>query len=248
MQKQKPIVIIPANVIDYNGIPGHIVRDTYIRALVEVADCIPLVVPAFGDLIRSEDLEGRIGGILLTGAKSNVHPSHYGATREFDENDLDTDRDATTLPLIRRAIEHDIPLLGICRGFQELNVARGGTLHQKVHELPAHLDHRDPAGVPLRTIYETQAHAMYTEKGGWFEKIGMPAEFQVNSLHQQGIDRLGDGLHVEARAPDGLIEAVSMPSRRFVLATQWHPEGDIRLSDASVRIFKAFGAQIRQTG
>ena len=245
MSKQKPVVLIPTNIIDRNGLPGHFVRDTYIQALLDAAGCIPLLLPVTTEKITPDDIANLADGILLTGAPSHVCPARYGAEQTFDDSDLDLTRDATTIPLIRRLIELDKPLIAICRGFQELNVAMGGTLHQRVHELPGKNDHREPKGIPLKTVYETLAHKMLAEKGGWFEKIGLPAEFMVNSLHQQGINKVGDGLFVEARTEDGIVEAISIPDKRFVLGTQWHPEGDFRLNDSSLQIFKAFGAALR---
>jgi len=245
MSKQKPVVLIPSNIIDRNGLPGHFVRDTYVQALLDAAGCIPLVLPVTADKITLDEIAKIADGVLLTGAPSHVCPARYGAEQTFDDSDLDLTRDATTLPLIHHLIELDKPLIAICRGFQELNVAMGGTLHQRVHELPGKNDHREPKNVPLKTVYETPAHKMLAEKGGWFEKIGLPAEFMVNSLHQQGINKVGDGLFVEARTEDGIVEAISVPNKRFILGTQWHPEGDFRLNRSSVKIFEAFGAALR---
>ena len=134
----------------------------------------------------------------------------------------------------------DKPVMAICRGFQELNVVMGGTLHQRIHELPGKNDHRGGKDRPLKDIYERQAHSMITQKGGLFERLGLPAEFTVNSLHQQGVDKLGNNLQVEALSDDGVIEAISVPGKRFVLGTQWHPEGDWYLNDTSKRILSAF--------
>ena len=242
---RKPIVLIPANIIDYTGLDGHVARGTYIRALVEAAGCVPLILPAVGNAIAFDDIKGRFDGILLTGARSNLDPVHYGAVRTFDAQDLDLARDSTTLPLIREAVTRDIPMLAVCRGLQELNVACGGTLHQKVHELPGMLDHRKADGPSLKKVYEMKAHEVRTEKGGWFERIDLPETFMVNTLHQQGIDKLGSGLHVECRAPDGLVEAISIPGKRFILATQWHPEGDFEMNPVSQKIFAAFGQALR---
>lgn len=245
MSNKKPLVLIPSNIIDYNGTPGHVVRDTYVEALLEVAGCTPLVLPVTEGQMDLDSMADLVDGILLTGSPSNVCPTHYGAERQFEEKFLDLTRDATTLPLIRRAVDKDIPLIAICRGFQELNVALGGSLHQKVQELPGKHDHREPADKPLKMAYESPAHAVRTEKGGLFEKIGLPAEFSVNSLHQQGVDRLGSGLHIEAFSDDGLVEAISIPGKRFILGVQWHPEGDYKFNDSSRAIFKAYGAALR---
>lgn len=245
MSKNKPVVLIPSNILENNGLPGHFVRDTYVQALLDVAGCIPLLMPVTHGKFDIDSVADRIDGILLTGSPSNVCPNHYGAERIFDEKLLDLARDATTLPLIRRAIDADIPMIAICRGFQELNVAMGGSLHQKIQELPGKRDHREPQSANLKIVYETAAHKVKTEKGGLFEKIGLPTEFDVNSLHQQGVDRLGNGLFVEAVSDDGIIEAVSIPNKRFILGVQWHPEGDHYQNPTSQAIFKAYGDAVR---
>jgi putative glutamine amidotransferase len=245
MSDKRPIILIPANIIDYSGLPAHAIRDTYVRAVMEVVKGIPLILPAIGADFDFRDLAARIDGILLTGSPSHVAPSRYGAAQQFPDKELDTARDETALPILRQAIEMDMPVMAICRGFQELNVVMGGTLHQKIHELPGYKDHRGAKDRPLQAVYETQAHKVIANKGGVFEKLGLPAEFTVNSLHQQGIDRVGDGLHVEAVSEDGVIEAVSVPGRRFVLGTQWHPEGDWRLNKTSEKILSAFGDVVR---
>jgi putative glutamine amidotransferase len=192
------------------------------------------------------DIAGMIDGVLLTGSPSHVAPACYGEKQRFEDKDLDPARDATTLPLIQQTIDMDKPMLAICRGFQELNVVLGGTLHQFVHELPGKLDHRVIPGSTIREAYHRQGHKVIVNKGGIFERMQVPAEFSVNTIHQQGIDKLGEGLHVEAVSEDGLIEAVSMPGKSFILGTQWHPEGDWDINDMSRKIFEAFGTALRQ--
>ncbi len=239
--KQLPIVAVPCNMMEYQGSRVHFVRQTYVRALVKVVKCVPLLIPATGDGFRLDSLAGRIDGVLLTGAASNVCPDHYSGTREFDEDLLDTARDATTLPLIRDAIAMDMPLFAVCRGFQEMNVALGGSLHQFVHKQPGKHDHR-PKDLPFKEKYEHQTHKVDVRKGGIFEKLKLPASFTVNSIHNQGVDRLADGLFVEAVAEDGLVEAVSIPGKRFILGTQWHPEGDYWLNEADRILLESFGS------
>lgn len=238
--KKTPIILIPANVIDYAGLPAHVVRDTYIRAIVEVMGGVPLMIPAMGKDFDFRSIADRVDGVLLSGSPSHVAPACYGEEQLFGDEDLDPRRDATTLPMIQQVIDMDKPLMAICRGFQELNVVRGGTLHQFIHEIPGKRDHRKPADKPLKDTYEAQAHPVIAQKGGLFEKIGLQGEFSVNTLHQQGINKLGDGLKVEAISDDGIIEAISIPGKRFVLGTQWHPEGDYYLNKTSVKIFEAF--------
>lgn len=236
----KKKILIPCNVIDYTGSPGHVVRDTYVRALIEISGCLPLFLPAVGSDADLKALAAEFDGILLTGSPAHVAPACYGEPQEFEDSFLDLARDSTTLPLISHAIALDKPLIAICRGFQELNVARGGSLTQKVHEQPGMLDHRPREGAKITEAYETQAHKVTRKPGGIFEKLGLPETFTVNSVHQQGVKRLGDGLTVEAVAEDGLIEAVSVTGKKFILGTQWHPEGDWKLNATSKRIFEGF--------
>lgn len=241
-----PIVAIPCNVIEYQRTSVHMVKHQYVRPFVELINCVPLLIPAIGAAFDLRSIADKIDGLLLTGATSNVSPDNYGAAREFEEKDLDLNRDATTLPLIRRAIELDIPTLAICRGLQEMNVACGGSLHQYVHKLPGKLDHRGDYSLPVKEQYEVQRHTIRTQKGGIFERLGLPAEFTTNSLHNQGIDKLAPGLFVEGICEDGLIEAISVPGKRFFLGTQWHPEGEYWLNPASLALIQGFGRVLRK--
>jgi putative glutamine amidotransferase len=184
---------------------------------------------------------GAVDGLLFTGSPSNVAPSHYGATAR-PGTELDELRDATALPLLRAASAAGKPLLAICRGFQELNVALGGSLHQHVHEIPGRLDHREPKDVPLEVEYGP-AHAIAIAPGGLLARLSGLAEAKVNSLHHQGIDRLAPGLSVEAKAPDGQIEAVS-GAKAFLLGVQWHPEWQFARDPLSRAIFAGFGASL----
>ena len=241
MAKSKiPVVAIPANFLEFRDAPSHIAKNTYIHALMDVAKCLPIIIPAIGKKFDLKNIAGRIDGILLPGATSNVCPSNYGADREFDEEDLDVERDKTNLPLIRAAIKMDIPLFAICRGFQELNVACGGTLHQHVENLPGKLDHRRNKALPLNEQFLELRHKVHVQKGGIFEKLGLPKEFKTNSLHQQGVNKLGKGLRIEGISEDGIVEAVSYPKKRFVMGVQWHPEADYWLNPSNKKLFEAF--------
>ena len=239
-----PIVAIPCNRAELQGAPTHFVRHSYVKALLEITKCVPLLIPAIGKDFDLQSIAGRIDGILLTGSSSHVCPAYYGAEREFEEHDMDQDRDETTLPLIRAAVKMDMPLFAICRGFQEMNVAFGGTLHQFVQKQPGKLDHRASYDT-VKERYEFQRHKIRAQKGGMFERLELPQEFTTNSVHQQGVDKLGAGLFVEGFAEDGLIEAVSVPQKRFILGTQWHPEGDFWLNPVSAALFEAFGQALR---
>lgn len=246
MSAQKPLVLVSSNRLDFMGTKAHMVRDSYIKALSQVADVNALIIPADPSAVQIEQLLSIADGLLLTGSASHVAPSCYGAKQEFEDTFIDSERDKTTLPLIQSAIDADLPIFAICRGFQELNVVCGGTLHQYVHQLPGKHDHRHNADVSLQENYEKEAHTVTTQKGGLFEKLGLAHEFFVNTLHTQGADRIGKGLRVEAISDDGLVEAFSMPEKAFVVGTQWHPEGNFHLSESSRTLFKAFGEALRR--
>ena len=242
-----PIVCIPCNhITEPQGMPIYAVRDQYVRPIVEIVKGIPLLIPALGKNFSLKSIAHKIDGLLLTGAPSHVNPTAYGAPREFEEFCLDIDRDETDLPLIREAIALDIPVFAICRGFQELNVACGGTLHQFVHQQPGKRDHRAPKDVTGAKQYEVHQHSIHTQKGGLFERLGLPQQFNVNSLHQQGVNKLGNELYVEGLSEDGLIEAVSMPGKRFIFGTQWHPEGDFWMNSVSKKLFEEFARSLHQ--
>lgn len=242
----KPIVCVPCNIIDLDGTKAHAVRATYIRALVEISGCTPLMIPTLENGIDVADIMSRVDGFLLPGARSHVSPNRYGAERTFADDFIDNARDNTTLPLLKMAIDQDKPIMAICRGFQELNVAMGGTLNQHVADTNGLMDHRGRKDQTTPERFAYRAHKVRRENGGWFEKIGLPQEFTVNSIHEQGIERLGQGLQVEAVAEDGLIEAISLPAKRFIVGTQWHPEGEWQFNEPSKEIFTAFGAALRQ--
>lgn len=241
-----PIVAIPCNRIEYQKASSHLVKHQYVKPLLEIVKCIPILIPAIGKDFDLKSIAGKIDGLLLTGSSSNICPDIYGSKREFEEGDLDKDRDETTLPLIRTAIEIDMPLFAICRGFQEMNVACGGTLHQYVHKLPGKMDHRGDYSLPVIEQYERQKHKINSQKGGMFEKLGLPAQFTCNSVHNQGVDKLGKGLFVEGISEDGLVEAVSVPGKRFILGTQWHPEGDFWMNAADKILFEGFARALRR--
>lgn len=225
----------------------HQVGDKYVDAVVEGAEAVPVLVPAIGERLDSDSLLARIDGLLVTGSPSNVDPAHYGGPPPRPGNLADPARDATTLPLIRRALALGVPLFAICRGLQELNVALGGTLHQHVHELPGRRDHRSDKTKSYEERY-APAHSVRLTPGGLLQRLlDGASSIEVNSLHAQGIDRLAPGLVVEAVADDGTIEAVSVPhAPAFALAVQWHPEWRVRENPISLRLFRAFGEAARE--
>ncbi|HKT20291.1 MAG TPA: gamma-glutamyl-gamma-aminobutyrate hydrolase family protein [Stellaceae bacterium] len=227
------------------GHPAHAVVKKYVDAVVEGAGAMPLLVPAEGEAIMAQAAVTRIDGLLVPGSPSNIEPHHYDGAPSLPDTLHDPARDAVVLPLLRAAIEADLPVLAICRGIQELNVALGGTLHQQLHEVPGRLDHRAPKLECVEDRYSHRAHGIELTAGGLLETLAGKRFLSVNSLHHQGIDRLAPALAIEAVAPDGQIEAVRLPGARFVVGVQWHPEFRFAEDPFSVRLFSAFGAACR---
>jgi len=241
-----PVVGIPASIKDFNGTPFHAVNQRYLCTLTDTAGVVPMIVPSIGERHDFADLVDRFDGLLFTGSPANVEPHRYGHDRAREDILHDPGRDETTLPLLREAVERGVPFFAICLGIQELNVALGGTLHQLVQELPGKHDHRSDKTKPKheRTAL---AHPIAVTAGGTLHRhTGGKLEVMVNSLHGQAIDRVADRLQVEAVAPDGVVEAVSVRgATTFQLGVQWHPEslcGDDPLSQA---LFEAFGDAVR---
>lgn len=244
---RRPVVAIITDRIELHHHVAYAVLDGYVRAVASAAGALPLLLPACPEALDSEALIEAVDGILLTGSPSNVAAERYGAAPLPAATRQDPARDATVLPLLPRLIAAGMPLLGICRGFQELNVVYGGTLERAVHAQPGRLDHREgDHGRPIAQWYEDR-HAIQIVPGGRLAAIAPDHSCLVNSLHHQGIERLGDGLRVEATAPDGLVEAVSVEAApQFTLAVQWHPEMRVDDSALSRRIFAAFGEACAQ--
>lgn len=240
----KPVVLVPACNRMLGEHPFHIAGKKYLDA-VRLAGGLPLIVPS-AEPGEIDVLLDMADGVLLTGSPSNVHPSHYGE-EVFDPSlPQDTLRDSWTLPLIRRVVDRGIPLLAICRGTQETNVALGGSLHQAVHTIEGHEDHRGAEGAPAAEVYGP-AHDVLVSEGGLLEKIVGRPRFEVNSVHGQAVNRLADGLRVEARAPDGVVEAFSVAdSAGFALCVQWHPEWLAADNPVSLKLLGAFGEACRQ--
>jgi putative glutamine amidotransferase len=243
---RQPIVIVPACTRHLGAHPDHAVHSKYIDAVALGARCMPLVLPALGAQTDFEGVLSIADGVMLTGSASNVHPGLYGQDVRDPMLPQDPARDATVLPLIRAALKRGIPLMAICRGFQEMNVALGGTLHQAVHLVPGMQDHRDRPQDPLERQYGP-AHRVKLARGGKLAAmLGGAAEIMVNSLHGQGVDRLADGLVPEALADDGLVEAFTLAGAPgFTLAVQWHPEWRVTDNPDSMKMFKAFGLACR---
>ena len=245
MASARPIIGIPADRRIVGLHPFHMVGEKYARAVLTASNAIPLLIPSLGEELGMDELLSRLDGILFTGSPSNVEPRHYDGTPSAPGTLHDPERDSTTLPLIRKAVNAGVPVLGVCRGFQEMNVVFGGTLHQKVHEVPGYNDHRDDESQPLEVQYGP-AHDVILEPGGQLRGMADTDRILVNSLHSQGVDRLGSGLVVEARALDGLIEAFRVErAASFAVAVQWHPEWNVMSNPFSRALFAAFGAACR---
>lgn len=240
MSDSKPLVIGVVTDNKMIGVhPFHALGDKYLRSITEGMKAVPLIIPATGDTHLLEAYLPLMDGLLLTGSPSNIEPHHYQG-EPADEPHHDPARDATALPLIGMALEAGIPILGICRGFQEINVALGGTLHQKVQELPGMLDHREDPEQPVEVQYGP-AHPVHIEPGSLLARITGREEAEVNSVHQQGIKELAPGLIVQARAPDGLVEAYRLEGEnKFVFAVQWHPEWKVTENPFYQSLFTAF--------
>ncbi len=238
-----PVVLVTSCNRPLGEHPYHIVGRKYVDA-VRLAGALPLIAPPFTEA-ELDSLLDAADGVLFTGSPSNVHPSHFGEAVHNPALPLDPDRDAWTLPLIPKVLARGMPLLAICRGTQEANVALGGSLHQAVQEVAAHQDHRAPDGQPTDVQYG-EAHQVLVEPGGLLARITGLAQFGVNSLHGQAVKQLAPGLRVEARAPDGVIEAFSVdPAAGFNLCLQWHPEWQAETNPVSMALLQAFGQATR---
>jgi putative glutamine amidotransferase len=223
----------------------HAVGEKYVTAVSAAAGGVPLLIPALGAGLATTRLLGSLDGLLFTGSPSNVEPRHYAGEASEPGTWHDPHRDATTLPLMRAAIAAGVPVLAICRGFQEMNVVYGGTLHQKVQDVPDRMDHREDDSQPLELQY-APTHEVRLSADGYLHKLFATDILMVNSLHSQGVDRLGDELIVEATAPDGLVEAFRPGNAvGFALAVQWHPEWRVMENPESVALFEAFGDACR---
>jgi putative glutamine amidotransferase len=225
--------------------PYHLAGEKYLAAVLDAAGGLPLIVPAIGRELRLDELLDTLDGLLFMGSPSNVEPHHYSSEPSEDGTLHDPHRDQTTLPLIPRAVEAGVPVLGICRGFQEINVAFGGSLWQKLQEVPGHRDHREDPDQPLEQQY-APVHEVVLEPGGMLRRLAGRDRIRVNSLHSQGVRELGRGLAVEARADDGVIEAFRVEhAPGFALALQWHPEWQAMNNEFSRALFAEFGAACR---
>ena len=232
------LIGIPACSREINGHPQHATPARYGAALMGASGAVPVLIPPIGEAALA--ILDRLDGLLLSGSPSNVHPSHYGAADETPEWH-DPARDGTTMALIRAALRRGMPLLAICRGIQELNVALGGSLHQQVHFVPGRRDHRGGPGPNSQQFAPKHDVAL----SGELACLLGHDRITVNSVHGQSIDRVADTLAVEATAPDGTVEAVRVPGASFAFGVQWHPEWDYAADANSIALFRAFGDACR---
>ena len=246
MSTAKPLIGIPTCRKHIAPHMFHAVGEKYIAAVATKAGGVPLLIPALGGGLAIGPLLGSLDGLLFTGSPSNVEPHHYQGEASEQGTLHDPHRDATTLPLMAAAIAAGVPVFAICRGFQEMNVVFGGSLHQKVQDVPGKLDHREDPDKSLDEQY-APVHALHLSEGGMLHELLGARHIEVNSLHSQGVDRLGKGLVVEATAPDGLVEAFRVAdAAAFALGVQWHPEWQVMKNPQSVALFEAFGDACRQ--
>lgn len=244
-ETRQPLIGISCCTTSIGPHPFHMAGEKYILGVLQAADGLPMLIPALGEQLPIQALLDACDGLLFTGSPSNIEPHLYAGSASAPGTQHDPQRDATTLPLIRAAIEQGVPVLGLCRGFQEINVAFGGSLHQRLHDVDDLLEHREDLSQPANVQYGP-AHEIHIEPGELLHHITGCSSAQVNSLHTQGVDRLAPGLQPEAVAPDGLIEAFSVSSASsFALGVQWHPEWLVMENPFYLRIFKAFGDACR---
>ncbi|MCK0197857.1 gamma-glutamyl-gamma-aminobutyrate hydrolase family protein [Ancylobacter sp. 6x-1] len=252
-QLTRPVIGVISDVKPGSGHVTHGVTEKYLFAVARGADTYPVMLPgrmsdvdgSMSETAVLEEIFALVDGIFLPGSPSNVEPALYGGTPYDPPLPADPHRDVVSLPLIRACVERGVPLFGVCRGFQEMNVALGGSLHQKVHEQPGHFDHREDGTRSIEEQYG-HAHEVSLAPGGLLAGLAGAGRWSVNSLHGQGIDRLAPRLAVEARADDGLVEAFRVQDAPgFALAVQWHPEWRFWQDRLSAGLFEAFGAAAR---
>ncbi|MGR3615396.1 MAG: gamma-glutamyl-gamma-aminobutyrate hydrolase family protein [Paracoccaceae bacterium] len=225
--------------------PAHAGGMMNSEAVADVCECMPLLIPSDPRYLSVDELLECFDGFLLTGGRPNVHPNEYGEAETAAHGEFDRARDAIVLPLVRACVERGQPFFGICRGFQEVNVAMGGTLYPEIRDLPGRLNHRMP---PDGTLAEKFAlrHVVTLAEGGVFHRLLGAQEVMTNTLHGQGIKSPGARVVIDGHAPDGTPEAIYVQDAPgFSLAVQWHPEWDAASDPVSRPMFKAFGEAAR---
>ena len=231
--------------------PTQMVGETNMRAVIEVADALPLMFAGDPKLTDIGDLLDVVDGILLTGARANVHPTRFNTEPNPAHEPYDERRDSVALPLIEACVARGVPLFGICRGFQEINVAFGGSLHPEIRELPGRMNHRMPRLEngeihPDPQVVFADRHEVRLTPGGVFAGILGRDSVRVNSLHGQGVLDLGKRIIAEGIAEDGTIEAIRVDGAPgFALGVQWHAEYDPQTNPVNRALFEAFGEAVR---
>lgn len=241
----RPIVGIISNSYLINDeYPTHAGGTMNSEAIAKVSNCMPLLVPSDPRLVSVEELMERCDGFLLTGARPNVHPEEYGESNTEGYGEFDRDRDALTLPLVRACVEQGQPFFGVCRGFQEVNVAMGGTLYPEIRDLPGRMNHRMPPDGTLEEKFEIR-HKVDVTPGGPFHKIFGATAVMTNTLHGQGIKKPGSRIVIDGQAEDGTPEAIYVKDAPgFTASVQWHPEWNAEADPVSRPLFTAFGEAV----
>ncbi len=225
--------------------PAHASGTMNSQAVSQVAGCLPLLIPADPRFVTVEELLETFDGFLLTGGRPNVHPEEYGEEPTEAHGEFDRCRDAITLPLVRACVERGQPFFGVCRGFQEVNVAMGGTLHPEIRELPGRMNHRMPPDGTLEEKFAPR-HCVHFTEGGPFHRLLGATEVMTNTLHGQGIKTPGRRVVIDGRAEDGTPEAIYIEGAPgFTLSVQWHPEYNAANDPVSRPLFEAFGEAVR---
>ncbi len=248
----KPVIGVIGNTYTVeNRFSAQLVGEQNMRAIAEVTDALPLMFAGNPHITDVATLLATVDGVLLTGARANVHPSHFHKEPDVRHEPYDEDRDAVALPLINACVEAGVPVFGICRGFQEMNVAAGGSLHPEIRELPGRMNHRMPrldTGEihPDMTVVFADRHDVTLTPGGVFARLLGKDTIRVNSLHGQGILDVGERILVEGVAEDGTIEAIRFKeAESFALGVQWHAEYDPHVNPINRALFQAFGEAVR---
>jgi len=243
--RRKTVGIIGNVMVTGPGSPGQRASDRYIRAVANIAGAVPLIIPGMPETQDIGHLIDVLDGIVLTGARPNVHPSLYDAKPSPAYEPYDQGRDGVAIPLIRAAVAAGVALFGICRGFQEINVAFGGTLHPEIRDMPGRMNHRMPPGETDPEVIYRPRHAVRLTPGGRFATLFDSAEVMVNSLHGQGLLAEAGRITVEGWAGDGTAEAlVVADAPGFALGVQWHAEYAAETDPVNRPLFAAFGAAL----
>lgn len=238
----RPVVGIIGNSYLINDeYPAHAAGSMNCQAVAEVSGAVPMIVPSCPSLIDVEDLLASCHGFLFTGGRPNVHPEEYGEPETEAHGAFDRSRDRVALPLIRACVERGLPILGVCRGFQEVNVAMGGTLYPEIRDLPGRMNHRMPPDGTLEEKFELRHTVTFSENGPFHQLLGAQ-EVMTNTLHGQGIKEAGERVVIDGFAPDGTPEAIYIKDAPgFSLSVQWHPEYRAGEDPVSRPLFEAFG-------